>query len=93
MDINLSSSIRRFFLQLALCIVMIPGICIGAAFLPAYDADLTQTSVSGLSSGGFMAAQFEVAFSKSLVGAGIVAGGPFYCAGSYKSNSFLVSSM
>jgi hypothetical protein len=28
-----------------------------------------------------MAAQFDVAWSKHLVGAGIVAGGPFYCAG------------
>ncbi|WP_175732263.1 extracellular catalytic domain type 2 short-chain-length polyhydroxyalkanoate depolymerase [Burkholderia ambifaria] len=49
--------------------------------LPAYAADLQRTSVSGLSSGGFMAAQFDVAFSSRLIGAGIVAGGPFYCAG------------
>ncbi|RQR38384.1 MULTISPECIES: poly(3-hydroxybutyrate) depolymerase [unclassified Burkholderia] len=49
--------------------------------LPAYGADLQRTSVSGLSSGGFMAAQFDVAFSSRLIGAGIVAGGPFYCAG------------
>ena len=28
-----------------------------------------------------MAAQFHVAFSGTLVGAGIIAGGPFYCAG------------
>lgn len=49
--------------------------------LPAYSADLQRTSVSGLSSGGFMAAQFDVAFSSRLIGAGIVAGGPFYCAG------------
>ncbi|OJA91696.1 extracellular catalytic domain type 2 short-chain-length polyhydroxyalkanoate depolymerase [Burkholderia ubonensis] len=53
----------------------------GAAPLPAYAADLTRTSVSGLSSGGFMAAQFDVAYSSRLIGAGIVAGGPFYCAG------------
>ncbi|WP_293935983.1 poly(3-hydroxybutyrate) depolymerase [Iodobacter sp.] len=50
--------------------------------LPAYKADLSQTSVSGLSSGAFMAAQFQTAFSASLVGAGVVAGGPFYCSGS-----------
>lgn len=49
--------------------------------LPAYQADLSQTSVSGLSSGAFMAAQFAVAYSGTVVGAGIVAGGPFYCSG------------
>lgn len=51
------------------------------AELGAYGANLQETSVSGLSSGAFMAAQFDVAFSKELVGAGIIAGGPFYCAG------------
>ncbi len=48
--------------------------------LPAYGADPKQTSVSGLSSGAFMAVQLQVAYSASLVGAGIVAGGPYYCA-------------
>ncbi|CAG9328608.1 unnamed protein product [Blepharisma stoltei] len=37
-------------------------------------------SVSGISSGGFMAAQMHVAFSADCVGAGVIAGGPFYCA-------------
>jgi poly(3-hydroxybutyrate) depolymerase len=48
--------------------------------LPAYGADSHHTSVSGLSSGAFMAAQLQVAYSRSIVGAGIVAGGPYYCA-------------
>jgi poly(3-hydroxybutyrate) depolymerase len=48
--------------------------------LPAYGADPKQTTVSGLSSGGFMAVQLQVAYSASIVGAGIVAGGPYYCA-------------
>jgi len=39
-----------------------------------------QVSVSGLSSGGYMAVQFEVAFSARIIGAGIIAGGPYYCA-------------
>lgn len=39
-----------------------------------------QISVSGISSGGFMAHQFHVAHSADLVGAGIIAGGPYYCA-------------
>lgn len=49
--------------------------------LPSFQVDLNQTSVSGLSSGAFMAGQFAVAYSSIVVGAGIVAGGPFYCAG------------
>lgn len=48
--------------------------------LPIFDVDITQTSVSGLSSGGYMAMQFQVAFSSILKGAGIIAGGPYYCA-------------
>lgn len=45
--------------------------------LPALKAD--QLSVSGLSSGGFMAVQFDVAYSASIIGAGIIAGGPYNC--------------
>jgi chitodextrinase len=48
--------------------------------LPRYNVDISQTSVSGLSSGGYMAVQFQVAFSATLRGAGVVAGGPYYCA-------------
>lgn len=48
--------------------------------LPDFNVDIKQTSVSGLSSGGFMAVQFSVAYSSILKGAGIVAGGPYYCA-------------
>jgi poly(3-hydroxybutyrate) depolymerase len=49
--------------------------------LPSYNVDPAFTSVSGLSSGGFMAVQLHVAFSATFkAGAGIVAGGPYYCA-------------
>lgn len=50
------------------------------ASLPAYGANPQQTSVSGLSSGAFMAVQMQVAYSGSIIGAGVVAGGPYYCA-------------
>jgi len=36
-------------------------------------------SVSGISSGGFFAVQMHVAFSSEIIGAGIVAGGPYWC--------------
>ncbi len=51
-----------------------------AETLPRLGADLSRTTVSGLSSGAYMAGQFQVAYSKLVVGAGIVAGGPYGCA-------------
>ena len=49
--------------------------------LPALKTDPNEISVSGLSSGGFMAVQLHVAFSATFKrGAGVVAGGPFHCA-------------
>jgi len=48
--------------------------------LPALGAKLEQTSVSGISSGAYMAGQFQIAHSDEVVGAGIVAGGPYGCA-------------
>ncbi|MGH6638651.1 MAG: extracellular catalytic domain type 2 short-chain-length polyhydroxyalkanoate depolymerase [Polaromonas sp.] len=57
------------------------GAASAAVNLPQLNIDKTQTTVSGLSSGGFMAVQLHVAYSATFKkGAGIVAGGPFYCA-------------
>lgn len=41
--------------------------------------DIKETSVSGISSGGFFAVQMQVAFSSFIKGAGIVAAGPYDC--------------
>lgn len=49
--------------------------------LPHLAVDLTQTTVSGFSSGAYMAGQFAVAYSSLVSGAALVAGGPYYCAG------------
>lgn len=52
-----------------------------AADLPALVIDKSQVSVSGISSGAYMAGQMHVAHSATFArGVGIVAGGPFYCA-------------
>lgn len=48
--------------------------------LPGLGVDLTRSSVSGLSSGAYMAGQFQVAHSSIVMGAGLVAGGPYGCA-------------
>ncbi|HYN76387.1 MAG TPA: hypothetical protein VES73_01175, partial [Lamprocystis sp. (in: g-proteobacteria)] len=49
--------------------------------------DPGQVSVSGISSGGFMAHQFHLAHSQHIMGAGIVAGGPYFCARGTLSNA------
>ncbi|KAK7215874.1 hypothetical protein V2G26_003877 [Clonostachys chloroleuca] len=52
-----------------------------AAGLGAYNVDPNSVSVSGLSAGGFMAAQLGVAYSDTFkTGFGIFAGGPYDCA-------------
>lgn len=48
--------------------------------LPSFNIDKAGTSVSGLSSGAFMAVQFQTAYSADIMGAGVVAGGPYNCA-------------
>jgi poly(3-hydroxybutyrate) depolymerase len=52
-----------------------------ATTLPALNVDKTKTTVSGLSSGGFMANQLGYAFSSTFMGVGVFAGGPYMCAG------------
>lgn len=39
-----------------------------------------QVTVSGISSGAQMAVQFQVAFSRTVKGAGLIAAGPYFCA-------------
>ena len=48
--------------------------------LQPYNAAIAESSISGISSGGYMAVQFGTAWSSVIKGVGIVAGGPFYCA-------------
>jgi poly(3-hydroxybutyrate) depolymerase len=70
-----------------------PGMALAAPPLPSMAANTQLTSVSGFESGGFMAAQLATAFSSRIMGAGIIAAGPYYCAGTYKSNSYLQNAM
>lgn len=52
---------------------------LSAATLPALKLQ-PQMTVSGLSSGGYMANQFHLAYSDKVTGAGIIAAGPYGCA-------------
>lgn len=59
---------------------MAPAWADAAAPLPAYNAATSESSISGISSGAFMAVQFAVSWSSIVSGVGIIAGGPYYCA-------------
>ena len=50
------------------------------AFAEKLNLDITNISVSGLSSGGYMANQFHIAHSDWVDKVGIIAAGPYYCA-------------
>lgn len=66
-------------------LVAAAALCGGGAFaavnLGQYNVDTSKTTVSGLSSGGFMANQLGVAFSTTFKGVGVFAAGPYMCAG------------
>jgi poly(3-hydroxybutyrate) depolymerase len=51
-----------------------------ASPLPALTIDADRVTVSGLSSGAIMAQQVHLAFSRTIDGAGLVAGPPYGCA-------------
>src|SRR4030042_62327 len=68
-----------------LALAIVPRAGLAAEALPKLGADLAASSVSGLSSGAYMAGQIQVAHAKDIVGAGIVAGGPYACAESQAS--------
>ena len=72
---------RPFTVALAALALLAAASSQAAAPLPALVIDTTKTTVSGLSSGAYMAVQMHVAYSATFhTGAGIVAGGPFWCA-------------
>jgi len=57
-----------------------PALAADLAALPAVNAPIGESSISGLSSGAFMAVQFGTAWSSIVKGVGVVSGGPFECA-------------
>ena len=54
-----------------------PALAQSHVALSGYNADISQSSISGISSGGFMAVQFGTAWSSVIKGVGVVAGGPY----------------
>ena len=71
---------RIFYASCWVIAALFPVQVFAADFMPSYNADLSETSVSGISSGAYMAVQFHVAYSSVVKGAGVIAGGPYNCA-------------
>ena len=68
----------RFFA--AELLLLLSSAALAADRLPAYGAAAASFTVSGLSSGGYMAVQMHVAHSSRVQGVGALAAGPYYCA-------------
>ncbi|WP_431259196.1 extracellular catalytic domain type 2 short-chain-length polyhydroxyalkanoate depolymerase [Roseateles chitinivorans] len=77
-----SAAIRCFAAATAAAAsVLSAGLGHAAVPLPSLNIDRTQITVSGLSSGGFMANQLGYAHSSTFKGIGVFAAGPYNCAG------------
>jgi poly(3-hydroxybutyrate) depolymerase len=70
--------LKRFLVFLVLC--ALAGCSPSGEALPQLGIDVKQISASGLSAGAYMAGQLQVAHSNQMIGAALVAGGPYGCA-------------
>ena len=76
--------VKKLYCQYCYCI---PFCCI----LVNANVSRTNVTISGLSSGASMANQLHIAFSKEISGVGVLAGPPYYCAGSLLSAAACMS--
>jgi len=74
------SQIARKLIAAAVTAFLAVNAASAAERLAPYGANLSETSVSGLSSGAAMAVQFHVAHSGTVKGVGVIAGAPYDCA-------------
>lgn len=65
---------------LAVAFATTPAYAGDLAELPRLNAAPAESSVSGISSGAFMAVQFGTAWSSTIKGVGVISGGPYFCA-------------
>jgi len=66
--------------QIVVTLGTIPALAEPVSPLGAYNADIKESSISGISSGAFTAVQFGISWSSIVKGVGVIAGGPYYCA-------------
>ncbi len=67
---------RAFLLAAGLASGIWVDYAASAERLPSYGAMLSDTSISGISSGAAMALQFHIAYSSTVIGVRIIAGIP-----------------
>lgn len=73
----LGAVIRCVAVGAAALVALAGGVCADVLpRLPGLALQADEVSVSGLSSGAYMAGQFGVAYSASLSGSAVLAGGP-----------------
>lgn len=78
-------------IALFLVTALLSSLSVASKKLPGLSVNLEESSVSGLSSGAFMTSQFYVVNSDIMVGAGIIAGGPYLCAQSWVFNNYITN--
>jgi hypothetical protein len=78
----MSAAILRRTVAALICtaITAISPLAAEPVALRSYNAPIGESSISGVSSGAFMAVQFGTAWSSIIKGVGVVAGGPYWCA-------------
>jgi len=79
MSLRFTPRCRRLVAGCAIACLLPPAI-LAAEALPRLNILPGSLTVSGVSAGGYMATQYQVAFSKDVQGAGVIAAGPWYCA-------------
>jgi poly(3-hydroxybutyrate) depolymerase len=77
---SLLRGVAGVFAAVLLAAALFAGPASAAPPLPALGADGRAFTVSGLSSGAYMAVQMQVAHARRVAGAGVLAGGPYDCA-------------
>jgi predicted esterase len=74
----------RSVLLLGLLVVFAP-LAMAQSTLGSYTIQPNAVTVAGISSGGYMATQLQVAYSKAISGTAVTAGGAYYCAQDYEA--------
>jgi hypothetical protein len=76
----MSAAILRSVASLIYTAIAMSPLAAEPIALRSYNAPIGESSISGVSSGAFMAVQFGTAWSSIIKGVGVVAGGPYWCA-------------
>jgi poly(3-hydroxybutyrate) depolymerase len=77
---NIGSCRKTVFALACAALVTASPLAAEPVALRGYNAAIGESSISGISSGAFMAIQFATAWSSLIKGVGVIAGGPYWCA-------------